>query len=141
MSFSTTASVFSPNAFLNPGPAPTPPSHSNNNNNNQPNKLYFNDSSGSFSHSPSGSDSSSHLDSNNSSPPSSSANSPTTTNTTSPQKDDNRGRFIKHGWTSVKEDGSLRSFMWTKKYLVLRDTCLEFYRNEVSFFNIFSWFD
>lgn len=42
------------------------------------------------------------------------------------------GRFIKQGWVSVKEDGSIRSFMWIKKYLVLHDTQLEFHRNEVT---------
>ncbi|ODQ66520.1 Pkinase-domain-containing protein [Nadsonia fulvescens var. elongata DSM 6958] len=40
----------------------------------------------------------------------------------------------KQGWVSVKEDGnsSIRSFMWTKKYLVLRDTFLDLQKNEFS---------
>ncbi|GME68234.1 unnamed protein product [Ambrosiozyma monospora] len=35
----------------------------------------------------------------------------------------------RHGWVQVKED-SIISFRWPKKYLVLNDTSLDFYRNE-----------
>ncbi|KAK9469156.1 kinase-like domain-containing protein [Lipomyces arxii] len=38
---------------------------------------------------------------------------------------------IKFGWVAVKED-SIRSFIWTKKYLVLHDTSLDIQRNESS---------
>ncbi|KAL1922467.1 uncharacterized protein VTP21DRAFT_10006 [Calcarisporiella thermophila] len=40
-------------------------------------------------------------------------------------------RTHKAGFLSVKEDG-LRSFIWSKRYLVLNDESLKFYRNEQS---------
>ncbi|KAK9364499.1 kinase-like domain-containing protein [Lipomyces kononenkoae] len=42
-----------------------------------------------------------------------------------------KGHIIKQGWASVKEDG-LRSFIWAKKYLTLRDSNLDFHKNEIS---------
>ncbi|KAK9359855.1 kinase-like domain-containing protein [Lipomyces starkeyi] len=42
-----------------------------------------------------------------------------------------KGQIIKQGWASVKEDG-LRSFIWTKKYLMLRDSSLDIHKNESS---------
>ncbi|KAK9323433.1 kinase-like domain-containing protein [Lipomyces orientalis] len=42
-----------------------------------------------------------------------------------------KGQIIKQGWASIKEDG-LRSFIWTKKYLMLRDSSLDIHKNETS---------
>ncbi|KAK9235634.1 kinase-like domain-containing protein [Lipomyces kononenkoae] len=42
-----------------------------------------------------------------------------------------KGHIIRQGWASVKEDG-LRSFIWAKKYLILRDSNLDFHKNESS---------
>ncbi|KAF5124625.1 hypothetical protein DV452_000007 [Geotrichum candidum] len=102
MSFSSSAGVFSQNAFLNPGPAPTPPDHSSNklssidNLNQYPKRLN--------SHSPTNSDFSyDNASTGNASPTSASSIS---NNTTTPgQRDDPKGRFVKHGWTIIKEDG------------------------------------
>lgn len=148
MSFSSTAAVFSSNAFLNPGPAPAPPSNrspvssaSTLTSSSGPapfpdhKKLRINDSSSTFTHSPTGSDSSVQSGFDGSVATPTTSNSGTNFSSSSPPaRDDNRGRFIKHGWVAVKEDGSIRGFMWPKKYLVLRDAHLEFYRGEVSFF-------
>lgn len=155
MSFSSTAGVFSQNAFLNPGPAPAPPEQSKlsktltssiDNLNQYPAPPHLplsqskrlNDSS-KYTHSPSGSDSSFNdintTTSSNGSPTSISTASSISNNTTIPnQRDDPRGRFVKHGWTVVKEDGSFK--MWNKKYLVLRESYLEFYKNEVRIYII-----
>jgi len=38
--------------------------------------------------------------------------------------------IIKKGYASVKEDG-LRSFLWSKRWLVLREQSLTIQRNEV----------
>jgi len=38
--------------------------------------------------------------------------------------------IIKKGYASVKEDG-LRSFLWSKRWLVLREQTLTIQRNEV----------
>ena len=138
MSFSSTAAVFSQNAFLNPGPAPAPPERSklmksltssiDNLNQNPPppalpqaKRINTNII---------------HLNTEPTSPgvefislPSPSTHSPTSNNTTPNQRDDPKGRFLRHGWTTVKEDGSFK--MWNKKYLVLRDCFLDFYKNEV----------
>lgn len=111
MSFSSTAAVFPQQAFMNPGPAPPPPT-SNKNNNDENSQR----------HTPSNSDSST------------SSNSPTTNNNslTHPHREDsNKGKIMKQGWVSVKEDGSMK-FMWTKKYLILRGDALDFLKNEVS---------
>ena len=40
-------------------------------------------------------------------------------------------KIIRRGWASVKEDG-IKSWIWTKKYLVLRDSSLSFMKNDVS---------
>lgn len=40
------------------------------------------------------------------------------------------GTIFKQGWTVVKEDGSFK--LWTKKYLVLREGLMDFYKNKVS---------
>lgn len=144
MSFSSSAGVYSSNAFLNPGPAPTPPDNklsgkslsSSIDNLNQypppplPQAKRLNDAS-QYTHSPSGSDSS-YVDSPsslNGSPTSISTASTISNNATPSQRDDPKGRFIKHGWVVTKEDGSFK--MWTRKYLALRDSYLEFYKNEV----------
>ena len=100
MSFSSSAGVFSQNAFLNPGPAPTPPDHSSNklssidNLNQYPKRLN--------SHSPTNSDFSyDNASTGNASPTSASSIS---NNTTTPgQRDDPKGRFVKHGWTIIKD--------------------------------------
>ncbi|KAJ8097270.1 kinase-like domain-containing protein [Lipomyces tetrasporus] len=42
-----------------------------------------------------------------------------------------KSQIIKQGWASIKEDG-LRSFIWTKKYLMLRDSSLDIHKNETS---------
>lgn len=39
--------------------------------------------------------------------------------------------IIKKGYASVKEDG-LRSFLWSKRWLVLREQTLTIQRNEVN---------
>jgi len=41
--------------------------------------------------------------------------------------------IVKKGYASVKEDG-LRSFLWSKRYLVLREQTLTIQRNEVNFY-------
>lgn len=128
MSFSTSAGIFSQNAFLNPGPAPTPPDHSGNklsnidNLNQYPKRLN--------SHSPTSSDIYDVSSTNDALNTLASTTSSISNNTTTPgQRDDPKGRFVKHGWAIIKEDGSFK--MWNKKYLVLRESCLEFYKNEV----------
>lgn len=113
MSFSSTAAVFPQHAFLNPGPAPLPPGE-------RPSEsLPKSGSNASLS----------NHDSN-------SATSSSTYDSASNSGNGNsapgfKNRVLKQGWTSVKEDGSMR-FMWTKKYLVLKDNSLEFQKSEVS---------
>lgn len=41
------------------------------------------------------------------------------------------GGIIRRGYVSVKEDG-LRSWIWAKKWLALREQSLTFHKNEVS---------
>lgn len=38
--------------------------------------------------------------------------------------------IVRRGWVSVKEDG-LRAWIWSKRWLVLREQTLTFYKNEV----------
>ena len=40
-------------------------------------------------------------------------------------------RKVKTGWASIKEDG-IKSFIWTKKYLILREYALDFNKNETA---------
>lgn len=147
MSFSSASSstIFSSNAFLNPGPAPPPPqehthhlAHSRMLSNSTdafaqypPKRIDSNKQT----HSPSGSDSS-YNDSNpsaNGSPTSTTISTTSSFNNAAPSpRDDPKGRFIKHGWVVTKEDGAFK--MWNRKYLVLRESSLEFYKNEVSLF-------
>lgn len=136
MSYSSSAGVFSQNAFLNPGPAPAPPDH--------PSKITaLSDAQFQIPprrvHNPhSSSDSSTFDNSNNGSPTSTSSSSTGTKNklNTGANGSTGSGRFIKHGWTIVKEDGSFK--LWNKKYLVLRENCLEFYKSEVSLISLIS---
>lgn len=37
---------------------------------------------------------------------------------------------VKRGWAQIKEEG-LRSFIWSKRWLLLREQTLTFHRNEV----------
>lgn len=143
MSFSTSSSsstLFSSNAFLNPGPAPPPPQTQSHHLAHQkmlsasidgstPQPKGPTDSS-KFTHSSSGSDSSYNDTSANGSPTSTVASSITH----SSPREDQKGRFIKHGWVVSKEDGAFK--MWNRKYLVLRDSALEFYKNEVCPFSL-----
>jgi len=49
-------------------------------------------------------------------------------------RDQNSGNVsgvLKHGYISVKEEG-LKAFLWTKRYMTLRELTLSFHRNEVS---------
>jgi protein-serine/threonine kinase len=39
---------------------------------------------------------------------------------------------VKRGYANVKEDG-LRSFLWPKRWMLLREQTLTFHRNEVCF--------
>ncbi|GAA5919377.1 hypothetical protein JCM5296_001719 [Sporobolomyces johnsonii] len=39
--------------------------------------------------------------------------------------------IVRRGWVSVKEDG-LRAWIWSKRWLVLREQTLSFYKNEAS---------
>ena len=39
--------------------------------------------------------------------------------------------IIKQGWASVKEEG-FTSWIWAKKYLILRDQTLSLHKSEVS---------
>lgn len=39
--------------------------------------------------------------------------------------------IVKRGWVNVKEEG-LRAWIWSKRWLVLREETLTFYKNEVS---------
>lgn len=147
MSFSSSSAVYSSNAFLNPGPAPAPPDQSKLSkpispidNLNQypppplPQQKRLNDhssTSSKYNHSPSGSDSSYNESNSTTSPTSiSTAASSISNNPTPSQRDDPKGRFIKHGWIVNKEDGSFK--MWNRKYLVLRESHLDFYKNEVT---------
>jgi hypothetical protein len=41
---------------------------------------------------------------------------------------------VKRGYVSVKEEG-LRSFLWPKKWLILREQTLSFHKNEVRWFD------
>lgn len=41
------------------------------------------------------------------------------------------GGIVRKGYVSVKEDG-IRSWIWSKRWLVLRDQTLTFHKNEVS---------
>lgn len=41
--------------------------------------------------------------------------------------------IVRRGWVSVKEDG-LRAWIWSKRWLVLREQTLSFYKSEVSVF-------
>lgn len=43
----------------------------------------------------------------------------------------NASGVLKHGYISVKEEG-LKAFIWSKRYLTLRELTLSFHRNEVS---------
>ncbi|CEQ41786.1 SPOSA6832_03535, partial [Sporobolomyces salmonicolor] len=45
--------------------------------------------------------------------------------------------IVRRGWVSVKEDG-LRAWIWSKRWLVLREQTLSFYKNEVSWLSIAS---
>lgn len=38
--------------------------------------------------------------------------------------------IVRRGWVGVKEDG-LRAWIWSKRWLVLREQTLNFYKNEV----------
>lgn len=38
--------------------------------------------------------------------------------------------IVRRGWISVKEDG-LRAWIWSKRWLILREQTLSFYKNEV----------
>ncbi len=38
---------------------------------------------------------------------------------------------LKHGYISVKEEG-LKAFIWSKRFMTLRELTLSFHRNEVS---------
>ncbi|KAK9450025.1 kinase-like domain-containing protein [Limtongia smithiae] len=40
-----------------------------------------------------------------------------------------KSHILKQGWASIKEDG-LRSFIWTKKYLILRSSTLDLHKAE-----------
>ena len=42
---------------------------------------------------------------------------------------------VKRGYVNVKEDG-LRSFLWSKRWLILREQTLTFHKNEVDNFDI-----
>ena len=51
-----------------------------------------------------------------------------------PVRDQNSGGVsgvLKHGYISVKEEG-LKAFIWSKRYMTLRELTLSFHRNEVS---------
>ena len=39
--------------------------------------------------------------------------------------------IVRRGWVTVKEDG-LRAWLWSKRWLVLREHTLSFYKSEVS---------
>ncbi|CAN6620195.1 serine/threonine-protein kinase Cla4p [Trichomonascus vanleenenianus] len=118
MSFSSTAAVFPQSAFMNPGPAPAPPG------------------GGNKSHTPSNSDGSTSSNRNPSGgqpaySPGSAATGGSPPSLTHPHREDTKGRIMKQGWVSVKEDGTMR-FIWAKKFLVLRDNSLDFLKNETS---------
>jgi serine/threonine-protein kinase CLA4 len=38
--------------------------------------------------------------------------------------------IIKRGWISIKEDG-IRSFIWAKKWVILKEQVMSIYKNEV----------
>lgn len=116
MSFSSTAAVFPQHAFLNPGPAPLPPGE-------RPSESLPK----------SGSNASLSNHDNNSATSSSAYESASNSGGGSSNASGLKNRVLKQGWTSVKEDGSMR-FMWTKKYLVLKDNSLEFQKSEVSIY-------
>ncbi|GAA5969603.1 hypothetical protein JCM3765_003446 [Sporobolomyces pararoseus] len=43
----------------------------------------------------------------------------------------NAQTIVRRGWVSVKEDG-LRAWIWSKKWLILREQSLSFYKNETN---------
>lgn len=103
MSFSSAAAVVPQNAFMNPGPAPLPPN-----------------SGGQLPYSTGATGSSSSVSSN-----------VTPAVGPSGRRNSDDKKIVQSGWVSVKEDGSMK-FMWTRKFLVLKDNVLEFNKNEVS---------
>lgn len=42
----------------------------------------------------------------------------------------NANTIVRRGWVSMKEDG-LRAFLWSKKWLILREDTLSIHKNEV----------
>lgn len=110
--------AYSNHAFMNPGPAPAIPfnnnTSTNTNNNNNDNNYH-------------------HHHTNTISNASTSSGNSVTHNRSNSNENKTEGRIIKQGWVSIKEDGSMR-FMWTKKYLILRDGALEMLKNEVSIY-------
>lgn len=49
----------------------------------------------------------------------------------SPGSSGGSGGIVRKGWVSVKEDG-IRSWIWSKRWLALREQTLTFHKNEVS---------
>ncbi|ODV88332.1 hypothetical protein CANCADRAFT_58661 [Tortispora caseinolytica NRRL Y-17796] len=44
----------------------------------------------------------------------------------------NKNTISRQGWASVKEEGGLKSFIWSKRYLILRGSSLDVYKSEPS---------
>jgi len=113
--------IFSDSSFLNPGPAPRPPT------------TQSQSSRQISASSPIHTQHASISTMNTSSPYASSTNLITVGSNGSAQNGGNSPVSnlgdIRKGWGSVKEDG-IKSLIWQKKYMVLREISLDFYRNE-----------
>jgi hypothetical protein len=115
--------TFAQQAFLNPGPAPPPPGGEEI----QPSYAFPYSRSSSSVSSSSGATITALVPSNTSP-----VSTPSGHTSTYSRDDFKSGQALKQGWASVKEDGSIR-FMWSKKFLVLRDNSLDLLKNEVGF--------
>ncbi|KAI9850915.1 MAG: Protein kinase [Thelocarpon superellum] len=126
---STLPSIYSPSQFMNPGPAPRPPTERPRLNL-TPNTANMPGNMSNLSlHQPQPSPSIKSLSS------ASYANSTTSLTSLTRTEPGSSGQgglaVIKQGYAKVKEDG-LRGFMWSSKYLILRETTLDFHKNESS---------
>jgi len=119
--------MFGDSAFMNPGPAPRPPTQSSRSTSSS---APFNTAHSSAS--------SSAISSMNS--PSSYGQSTTLMpvgnglqqNGGGGSPGDVSGGDIRKGWASVREEGLRNLGLWSKKYLTLRETSLDFHKNETS---------
>ncbi|CCX34261.1 kinase-like domain-containing protein [Pyronema domesticum] len=108
-------SIYDNNAFLNPGPAPRPPTQGSRPPQTASMSHSQHASISTMNSSQSPYASSTSLMPNNGSP---NGGAPT-----------GNGGDIRKGWASIKEDG-IKSLIWQKKYMILKEISLDFYKNE-----------